>query len=121
VSPRLGVTRWGGQDSNLRPTDYESVPEISATCGSDPERPSDQRFLYPTARMSSGSFPVRRGADAGQIVTNSREKTCLSGMLLSVERMPILYATPGLDIRGPQLLVLGCEVHIGSDLVRTAK
>jgi hypothetical protein len=32
---------------------------------------SDQRLSYPTGRMSSGGFPVRRGADAGHIVANS--------------------------------------------------
>jgi hypothetical protein len=25
-------TRWGGQGSNLRPTDYESVPHLARTC-----------------------------------------------------------------------------------------
>jgi hypothetical protein len=34
---------------------------------------SDQRFLCPKARMISGGFPVRRGADAGHIVAISDE------------------------------------------------
>jgi hypothetical protein len=68
VSPTLGVTRWGGQDSNLRPTDYEFVARAGATCGFDHERASNQHFLCPTARRISGGFPVRRGADAGRII-----------------------------------------------------
>ena len=46
---------------------------VSATCGADRERASDQRFLYPTARMTSGPFPIHRGADAGRIVAFSDE------------------------------------------------
>jgi hypothetical protein len=33
---------WGGQDLNLRPTDYEFDSEISATCGIDHEPMRDQ-------------------------------------------------------------------------------
>ena len=64
---------WGGQDLNLRPTDYESVPAGSVTCGGDHKSAPDRRLFYPTARMTSGRFPVRRGADAGRIVAISDE------------------------------------------------
>jgi hypothetical protein len=56
-----------------RPADYESVSHISATCGADHKRASDQRLSSPTTRMTSGRFPVRRGADAGRIVAISHE------------------------------------------------
>jgi hypothetical protein len=67
----LGFSSWGGQDLNLRPTDYEFDPAISVTCGIDYQGARDQRFLFRTSRMTSRRFPVRRGADAGQIVANS--------------------------------------------------
>lgn len=65
-------------DSNHRPADYESVSRVSATCAVDHETASDQRLLYLTARMTSGRFPVRRGAEAGHIVaiSNENEPVC---------------------------------------------
>jgi hypothetical protein len=65
VSPTLGVTRWGGQDSNLRPTDYEFVARAGATCGFDHERASNQHFLCPTARRISGGFRSVAGQTRG--------------------------------------------------------
>jgi hypothetical protein len=73
MSPDLGFSLWGGQDLNLRPTDYEFDSEVSATCGADRETPSDQLLPVPGARMTSRRFPVRRGADAGHIVAHSNE------------------------------------------------
>jgi hypothetical protein len=67
----LRFLSWGGQDLNLRPTDYEFDSDAAATCVADRGRASDQRFLSALVRRSSGRFPVHRGADAGQIVANS--------------------------------------------------
>jgi hypothetical protein len=67
----LRFLSWGGQDLNLRPTDYEFDSDTYATCAAGCIRASDQRFFSPTDRTSSGRFPVRRGADAGRIVAIS--------------------------------------------------
>jgi hypothetical protein len=74
----LGFSWWGGQDLNLRPTDYEFDSDPPVTCAAGCIRPSDQRFFSSTDRMSSGRFPVHRGADAGQIVAISVRTTIRS-------------------------------------------
>jgi hypothetical protein len=55
----------GGLD--LRPADYESVPQASATCGVRSKSPPDQRFLFRTFPIRLPSFPGpsrdRRGTD----------------------------------------------------------
>jgi hypothetical protein len=40
----LGFSWWGGQDLNLRPTDYEFDSDTRATCAVGCRRASDQRF-----------------------------------------------------------------------------
>jgi len=44
--PTSDFMPWGGEDSNLRPADYEFVPAASATCSVAPKTTSDQRFLF---------------------------------------------------------------------------
>ena len=63
----LRFLSWGGQDLNLRPTDYEFDPTLSRTRVIEPIEPFDQRFLSPTQPNVTQRFAVRRGTNAGHI------------------------------------------------------
>jgi hypothetical protein len=88
--PNPQVDRWGGQDLNLRPTDYEFDSGASATCAANPGRASEQRFLSEMVRSSSGRFPVRRGADTGHIVAHSDDK----GIVLFLMNAQVIASSP---------------------------
>jgi hypothetical protein len=59
------LSSWGGEDLNLRPTDYEFDPGRSVTCAIRAELPSEQGLLSSKETDVSHGFAVHRGANAG--------------------------------------------------------
>ncbi len=59
-----GFQGWSGEDSNLRPADYESADPAFATSENRRERGSDVRFCCRSPWVISGRFPCTRGPNA---------------------------------------------------------
>ena len=78
VALDLRFLLWGGEDLNLRPTDYEDCA-TSLACRIWDDMPSERGFIYPTPTGVSHRFAVHRGANAGHIRINAtpteRERT----------------------------------------------
>jgi hypothetical protein len=77
-----GVLSWGGQDLNLRPTDYEFDPPLSPTSEIEPERAVDKRFSPQSSRTfrnvsQSVAGPMRDTSRAELAERRESELLCI--------------------------------------------
>ena len=78
----LRFLSWGGQDLNLRPTDYEFDPALSPTRGIEPRESLTSGFSpqrNPSLRRASQSVagPVRDTSRAGRAERRESELLCI--------------------------------------------
>jgi hypothetical protein len=97
---KLQVDPWGGQDSNLRPTDYEFDPALSRTREIESRGPLTSGFSpqrSPTLRNISQSVagPMRDTSRAAHTERRERELLCIR----TNERVRLIRAEsePALD------------------------
>ena len=85
LSPQGNVSPWGGQDSNLRPRDYESPRAGSLTCRYCPIWPLNWANRFSTRPVDSRRFPPSRGFSADCSTPPSRRERLGENGEFSVE------------------------------------